>query len=59
MHACVGTYEVDEIGIVIYLHFPDEVIEGHRGYIAIVIAHYMWSCVSGNRLTDKKVVKCV
>lgn len=44
-------------GIVINLHFPDEVIEGHRDYIAIVSAHYMWSCVSGNHLTDKTVIK--
>lgn len=37
---CVHTYEIDEICIVVNLHFPDKVIEDHRDYIAIVNAHY-------------------
>lgn len=45
MQACV---HVDEVGIVTNLHFPEEGIDGHRDSVAIVGAHYMRSCVSGN-----------
>lgn len=30
---------------------------GVTGYIAVVSAHYLWSCISGNYLADQKVVK--
>lgn len=48
MQACVHVPEVDEVGIVTNLHFPEEGIDGHRDSVAIVGAHYMRSCVSGN-----------
>lgn len=37
MCMCVHTYEIDGIGIIINLNFPDEVIWGHRDYIALVL----------------------
>lgn len=36
----VCTCETGRVGIVTNLHGPDEVIEGHRGDIPIVRAHY-------------------